>query len=138
MEQSLHLRLHVEEQAVFAALEQCEAAAAGWGLGAAELGMLRLALEELLLNVCHHSGLGPDAHMDVWLRRDVAALQLRVEDPGPSFDPFAREAPDLERPPEEREIGGLGIHFVKQTSSRCGWRRAAGRNVVEVAWELPG
>jgi serine/threonine-protein kinase RsbW len=135
---AFHLQVRVEEPAVFAALDRCEAEVSGWGVGASQLGLLRLALEELLLNVCHHSGVGPEATMDVDLGLDAMALRLQVADPGPSFDPFAREAPDTGKPPEEREIGGLGIHFVQQTSSRCNWRRAADRNVVTVEWDLQG
>lgn len=138
MPRTFHLRLRAEEPAVFAALDRCEVEVSGWGMDASQLGMLRLALEELLLNVCHHSGLGPEATMDVDLALDEVALRLQVSDPGPSFDPFAREAPDTGLPPEERQIGGLGIHFVQQTSSRCSWRRAADRNVVTVEWDLQG
>lgn len=132
---AFHLRVRVEEPAVFAALDRCEAEVSGWGVEASQQGMLRLALEELLLNVCHHSGLGPEATMDVDLGLDGKALRLRISDPGPSFDPFAREAPDTGKPPEERPIGGLGIHFVQQTSSRCTWCRVADRNVVTVEWD---
>ncbi len=138
MPRAFHLRLQIEEPAVFAALDRCETEVSGWGVGASQLGLLRLALEELLLNVCHHSGLDPEATMDVDLGLDATALRLQVADPGPSFDPFAREAPDTGKPLEEREIGGLGIHFVQQTSSRCAWRREADRNVVTVEWDVPG
>lgn len=136
MTQAFHHTLHVDEQEVFAALDTLVGVAAGWGVGADHLDFLRLALEELLLNVCHHSGLGTDAEMDVALLRLDSLLRLRISDPGPSFDPFARATPDLDVPIEEREIGGLGIHFVRSTSSRCEWRRDNGRNVVEVDWAL--
>jgi serine/threonine-protein kinase RsbW len=132
-----HHRLHADEQEVFAALEQLVAVAAGWGVAAEQQDFLRLALEELLLNICHHSGLGADAEIDVGLFCFDALLRLQIQDPGPEFDPFAQAAPDLDVPIEEREIGGLGIHFVRSTSSRCDWRREGGRNVVEVDWALP-
>jgi serine/threonine-protein kinase RsbW len=137
MESSFALQVRLEEPAVFAALDQLMAVGATWDLGESTLGTLRLVLEELMLNVCHHSGLGANATMDVTLRRDGTTLQLRIEDCGPSFDPFSRATPDLELAIEEREIGGLGIHFVKCTTDRQRWSRQAGKNVVEVEWDLP-
>lgn len=137
MAKAYHHKLHADEQEVFAAMDQLVGVAASWSVGAEQQDFLRLALEELLLNVCHHSGLGTDAEVDVALFRFDALLRLQIQDPGPSFDPFARATPDLDVPLEDREIGGLGIHFVRSTSTRCEWRREGDRNVVEVDWALP-
>lgn len=137
MAKAYHHRLRADEQEVFGALDLIVGVAVDWGVAAELQDFLRLALEELLLNVCHHSGLGADAAIDVALLQFDSVLRLQIRDPGPAFDPFARATPELDVPIEEREIGGLGIHFVRSTSTRCAWRRDGEHNVVEVDWALP-
>ncbi|MCY2955636.1 MAG: ATP-binding protein [Planctomycetota bacterium] len=131
---TFNLKVKVAEQEVFEALDQVVLCAAGFGIDDEQQNLLRLSLEELLLNVCHHSGLPSNAVVDVALVLRDGVLRLTITDSGPSFDPLALAAPDLDLPIEQRQIGGLGIHFVRSTSARCAWQRLDGCNVVEVDW----
>jgi len=58
------------------------------------------------------------------------ALILTISDNGPPFDPFARAAPDTTLSIEERQIGGLGIHLVRQMMDEVSYERREGRNVT--------
>ncbi len=46
-------------------------------------------------------------------------------------------APDLNRPLEERPVGGLGIHLVRQLAEDCRYDRVDGRNRVTVTLREP-
>jgi anti-sigma regulatory factor (Ser/Thr protein kinase) len=41
------------------------------------------------------------------------AIEIRILDRGPVFDPSAAPEPDLSVPPRERKPGGMGIHLVR-------------------------
>jgi anti-sigma regulatory factor (Ser/Thr protein kinase) len=58
------------------------------------------------------------------------ALQVVVSDDAIAFNPFELEAPDLAAPVETRELGGLGIHLVKNIMDECSYRRFEEHNIV--------
>jgi anti-sigma regulatory factor (Ser/Thr protein kinase) len=92
---------------------------------------LQVVLDDLLANVVLY-GLagraGGEAIVDVALAGD--AVVITVSDNGPPFDPFARAAPDTTLGIEGREIGGLGIHLVRQMMDEVSYQRREDRNVT--------
>ena len=92
---------------------------------------LQVVLDDLLANVVLH-GLagraGGEATIDVAVADDV--IVVTVSDNGPPFDPFAQAAPDTSLGIEERQIGGLGIHLVKQMMDDVSYQRREDRNVT--------
>lgn len=90
-----------------------------------------LAIEELVTNIIKYGYDDTASHeILVHLSLPEGNLVIRIEDDGHEFDPFDRPAPDIHAPIEEREIGGLGIHFVKNLLDTCEYRRANDRNIV--------
>src|SRR5262245_795700 len=74
-----------------------------------------LVIEELVTNTIKYGYDDKDAHrIHVCVRFHDGRLCVEVRDNGHPFDPLAQEAPDLTLPAEERPIGGLGIHLVRQ------------------------
>ncbi|MNJ76840.1 hypothetical protein D3C77_742110 [compost metagenome] len=57
-------------------------------------------------------------------------LQCVVRDRGPAFDPTALPVPDVGAGLEDREIGGLGIHFVRRLAHHFAYRRDGDCNEV--------
>jgi anti-sigma regulatory factor (Ser/Thr protein kinase) len=96
-----------------------------------------LVLEELAQNIVSYGY--PDGRfgsMEVSLELADGGLLITVEDDGDPFDPFARVEPDLDAPLDEREIGGLGIHFTRTLMDECRYRRVDGRNRVQLRKSL--
>lgn len=79
---------------------------------------LNLVLDELLTNTINY-GFAKDSrppaerHIEVLLRREGQDLVLVLEDDAAAFNPLDAPAPDLDKSLEERRIGGLGIHLVR-------------------------
>ncbi len=97
----------------------------------------RVALEELGTNVIKYSYPGEaPCWLEVRLSADDERFALEVEDGGAPFDPLQAAAPDLTLPLEEREIGGLGVHLVRQLMDRVEYRREDGKNRVRVERRL--
>ena len=94
---------------------------------------VRLALDELLSNVIRYAYDDSAVHR-IGLKLETGApFFLTIEDDGNPFDPLADAPPPvLDGPVEDRPIGGLGLHILKQMGLRLAYRREAGRNVVRV------
>lgn len=101
------------------------------GLAPATIAELNLILEELVVNIISY-GYDDDAEHEivVALTRSGGMLHIRIEDDGKPFNPLEAPEPDLDQPMEDRPIGGLGIHLVKNLTSRIEYRREEGKNVL--------
>jgi anti-sigma regulatory factor (Ser/Thr protein kinase) len=100
-------------------------------LAAREVFHVTLAMEELVTNAILH---GFGTHQPGWIhvraccREDQLTVELR--DNAAAFDPFSMPPPDLTRSMDEREVGGLGVHFVRRLMDECSYHREGEENVV--------
>jgi len=110
-----------------------EAFAAEHGLGDKDVFDVTLALDEVLTNVIWYAfDGGAEQWIDVRVTLGDLDLEVEVRDGGRAFDPLSVPAVDLalERPAEEREIGGLGMHLVRHAMHALEYRREDDRNVL--------
>ena len=90
-----------------------------------------LAIEELITNIVKYGYDDTDAHeIVIHLAVNNGELRIEISDDGHAFNPFDQPEPDTTLPAEERPIGGLGIHFVRNMLDDCAYCRTEGRNVV--------
>ncbi len=61
-----------------------------------------------------------------------------LTDNGRPFNPFGTAPPDVALSIEQREIGGLGIHLVRQMMDEVSYHRRTDHNVVILAKLLDG
>ena len=75
-----------------------------------------LVIEEMLANLGTHGGCRDEpAHITV--RVEPARVRGDIVDRGPAFDPRTAPPPDLAAAADERPVGGLGLHLVRQLST---------------------
>jgi anti-sigma regulatory factor (Ser/Thr protein kinase) len=92
---------------------------------------LNVALDELLANALSHGRTGLDpCSVTVEAQLEEKRVTVTVTDDGTPFDPFGQDAPDTALPVEERPIGGLGLHLVRQLMDQVSYHRRGGHNVV--------
>jgi anti-sigma regulatory factor (Ser/Thr protein kinase) len=89
---------------------------------------LRLCLEEAAANVVMHGEADADANGEagfIVVRADPTpdALHVIVEDRCGAFDPLHVPAPKLPGSPEEAQVGGLGIHLMRQYARALSYER---------------
>jgi serine/threonine-protein kinase RsbW len=90
---------------------------------------MHVALDEVLMNVLGHAYDDTGAHeIRIVLAVYPDALQAEVEDDGRPFDPLMVAPPDRTAPLAEREVGGLGLHFVRSLLSDVAYQRSGDRN----------
>ncbi|NPA35597.1 MAG: SpoIIE family protein phosphatase [Chlorobi bacterium] len=95
------------------------------------LMQLNLALEEWIVNVISYAFTDNDIHeIEVRLWQTNKSVRIEISDDGIPFNPLEEKHTDTDSPAEEREIGGLGIHFIKNTVDVFSYKRVKNRNVV--------
>ena len=100
----------------------------------AETVTFELALEEIFMNVVMHgTPAGCKTSVEVSLALSGDSLTLAVEDEGPAFDPMTLPAPDVQAPLEERQVGGLGVYFVRQMMDTVSYARVGPRNRLRMS-----
>lgn len=107
------------------------------GLSADARRSISVALDELLANAMSHGRLGSDpCSITVEAELDQDRISVIITDDGPPFDPFSVDAPDTTLSVEERSVGGLGIHLVRQLMDQVSYQRLEGQNVVMLVKQL--
>jgi anti-sigma regulatory factor (Ser/Thr protein kinase) len=118
-------------------LKALEAFAAEHRLPAKVFQAADLALEEHVTNVLHYAYADTALHkICVRLSCDELALLVEVEDDGRAFNPLDQPRVDTSVPLEQRPVGGLGIHLMRQFMDTLDYRREGGRNILRMTKRL--
>jgi len=100
---------------------------------------VNLALDEIVSNVIRHGWMDGGAHqLQVSLSCAGNELTVAVEDDALPFNPLEVPAPDITKPLEERAVGGLGIHLVRQIMDGLEYRRHDGKNFLVMKKKITG
>ncbi len=105
----------------------CEAA----GFDMSECMRMNLAIEEAVVNVMNYAypkGVKGMVNIDATI--SDKGLKFVISDNGTPFDPTAKEEVDTTLSAEERGIGGLGIHLIRQIMDSINYEHIDGRNVL--------
>lgn len=105
----------------------------------ASLGFtFELALEEVFLNVAlHGADGGKPPTVTLELATDGQEVVLVVADDARPFDPLSLATPDTTAALEDRAIGGLGVHLVRQMMDTVTYSHAAGHNRLRMTKQVP-
>ena len=75
---------------------------------------VEMAVDEACANVMEHAYDGkPDGTIDVTCYIEEDRFVVTIRDQGEPFDPTSVPCPDTASPLKDREIGGLGLHFMR-------------------------
>ncbi len=92
---------------------------------------ISIVLDEILNNIISYGYPGEkEKEIEVNFKLSENRLVLTIKDTGVPFNPFEQETPDLSTSIEEREIGGLGIHLVRNMMDEYSYQRQINKNVV--------
>ena len=93
-----------------------------------------LCLDELLANIISYGYPDGEEHLiDLHVLLGDDALDITLSDDGIPFDPFRQEEPDTKLSVEDRPIGGLGLHLVKNLMDSYHYERRGEHNFVQLS-----
>ncbi|MBO5573885.1 MAG: ATP-binding protein [Clostridium sp.] len=95
---------------------------------------IELAVEEIFVNITSYAYRPDEGPVTIQVTVEDTPIRviLTFIDNGKPFDPLAKKDADATLPPEEREIGGLGIFLVKKTMDSVKYEYKDGQNILTV------
>lgn len=98
---------------------------------------MTLILEELYTNtITHGASDGRDIFIEVNLGIDKNELVMTYKDNGIPFNVLELPDPDLTASIENREVGGLGVHYVKTLTDSVEYEYLEKQNVLKMKKKL--
>ena len=95
---------------------------------------LNLAMEEAVVNVMDYAyPAGTEGEVNIEAIADQTQLHFIISDSGKPFDPTAKEEVDTTLSAEERPIGGLGIHLIRQLMDNISYERKDDKNILRLS-----
>ena len=92
---------------------------------------LNLVIEELFTNIVFYGFSDKLEHLiHLQIVYEDGIVRMCLTDDGLAFNPLENEAPDTKLEVDERPIGGLGIHFVKNLMDEIQYERRNGKNIL--------
>ncbi len=92
---------------------------------------LRLGIEEAVVNVIDYAyPAGAEGDIDIRMMFDDRQLRVVIIDAGVPFDPTVQQDVDITLSAEERQVGGLGIHLVRELMDTINYERIDGKNTL--------
>ena len=113
--------------------EVCEAN----GFDMATTMQINLAIEEAVVNVMNYAyPVGTKGDITIEARANKTEMFIIISDMGVPFDPTAKAEVDITLSAEDRSIGGLGIHLIRQIMDNINYERVDGHNILTLMKKL--
>ena len=98
---------------------------------------IQLVLEEAVTNSMRHGFVDDGEHsVEVRMAVEGKELVLEVTDDGIPFNPLERAPVDVDAPIEERTVGGLGIHLIRNLMDEVDYDRVGNGNRLRMIKSL--
>ncbi len=126
-----HLFMHNNIRQVSRIQDWLEAISPELGIDEMLIPGINLALEEAVTNVINYAypkGTYGSIELDASLEGNE--LKFILSDSGKEFDPTLRPEADINASVEDRPIGGLGVHLVRQIMDSVSYERKEGMNIL--------
>ena len=113
--------------------EVCEAN----GFDMATTMQINLAIEEAVVNVMNYAyPEGTKGDITIETKANNNEVFFIISDTGKPFDPTAKAEVDITLSAEDRAIGGLGIHLIRQIMDHINYERVDGHNILTLIKKL--
>ena len=113
--------------------EVCEAN----GFDMATIMQINLAIEEAVVNVMNYAyPAGTKGDVTIEAKANDTEMMFIISDTGAPFDPTAKPEVDITQSAEDRSIGGLGIHLIRQIMDHINYERTEGHNILTLTKKL--
>ena len=130
MDQSFEITIGSDIAEIPAILALLEAAMHAHGFKIDDILDTQLAVEEVITNIIVHGYKKAGGEIIISFRINPSNLEVRIMDSSPRFDPLSIPNPKLDGAIEERKIGGLGVHLVREVMDKVVYQYENGKNIL--------
>jgi anti-sigma regulatory factor (Ser/Thr protein kinase) len=135
--QRLELKIANRLTEIDRANEAINSFAASHGLNKKVRRTLNLVFDELLNNTISYGYEDDEDHeIELMLSVSKGCLYATISDDGRPFNPFDTLTPDTRLSLEDRPLGGMGIHLVRNVMDHFSYERRGSNNVVYLEKKL--
>lgn len=133
MPSALKLRVPNQIEELTGIIDALEDYLSAMGIGAGPIARLSLITDELFNNTVSY-GFPEGGDHEICLEVSVGPenISFIITDDGLPFNPLEKEPPDTSAGLDERSIGGLGLHLVRNIASQVSYQRQEGHNILTV------
>ena len=98
------------------------------------IGDIRLVFEEIIVNIIKHGYDDlPDGPINLAIDMESEQWTMTVEDEGNPFNPLDFQPMNVEKSFDEKDIGGLGVHMIREMVELIEYKRIYNKNRVKIS-----
>lgn len=105
-----------------------------WNVSAELKNKLEICAEEIYANISFYAYPENTGTITATLEKTIDNLTMEFQDTGIAYNPLEKPDPDIELPPEERPIGGLGIFMIKHIADNVEYKRTQDKNILTLTF----
>lgn len=106
-----------------------------WNLDSELRNKLDMCAEEIYANISFYAYPPKTGAVCVSLEKTDDSVTMKFKDSGVAYNPLEKPDPNIDLPPEQRPIGGLGIYMVKNMADNVEYHRIENENVLTIMFK---
>ena len=107
-----------------------------WGVGKELANKLDMSAEEVYANIAFYAYPEKSGMVEVQLKKSDDNILMEFRDEGIEYNPLEKPDPDINLPPEERPLGGLGIFMIKKIADVISYKRENNKNILTMIFNI--
>lgn len=116
-------------------MEYLHAEAAKSGMDERAIYKMELACEEALVNIISYAYPQKKGALEIACMKQGHRFEITIRDKGLPFNPIDAEVnPQIDKPVQERCIGGLGIFLIRKAIDEASYQRVDDENILRLAF----
>ena len=106
-----------------------------WNLDSELRNKLDMCAEEIYANISFYAYPPKTGAVCVSLEKTDDSVTMKFKDSGVAYNPLEKPDPNIDLPPEQRPIGGLGIYMVKNMADNVEYHRIENENILTIMFK---
>lgn len=106
-----------------------------WNISSELSNKLDMCGEEIFANITFYAYPEKDGTIEAELKNTGDSIVLEFRDNGTEYNPLTKPDPDINLPPEERPLGGLGIFMTKKMTDNISYKRENNKNILTLIFK---
>ena len=107
-----------------------------WNINKELFNKIDMSAEEIFANITFYAYPDKKGKIKTSIEKNDNEIIIIFEDSGIPYNPLEKPDPDIDLPPEERPLGGLGIFMVKKMAQKIAYENKDGKNILTIIFSL--